>query len=166
VAKYVRLARDYGSEKKYYNRLKGVNSRLDEIQAAVLRVKLRHLDEWNGRRSEVARFYLDNLKPLTEEFMLPEIGEGNDHVWHLFTVRSSRRNELQAYLEGKGIGTLIHYPVPLYSQAAYKEMNHLSNNYPISNVIADQTLSLPMGPHLLEGETRYVIASVNSFFEQ
>jgi len=163
VSQYIRMARDYGSEKKYYNRIKGVNSRLDEIQAAVLRVKLRHLDEWNRRRSETARFYLDNLKPLAEELMLPEIGEGNCHVWHLFTVRSSRRNELQAYLEEKGIGTLIHYPVPLYSQAAYKEMNHLAGNYPISNAIADQILSLPMGPHLSERETKYIIAAVISF---
>jgi len=160
VAEYVRMARDYGSQKKYYNSIKGVNSRLDEIQATVLRVKLRHLDEWNRRRSEIACFYLDKLKPFGAELVLPEIGEGNGHVWHLFTVRSSRRNELQAYLEGKGIGTLIHYPVPLYSQAAYKEMNHLSNNYPISNAIAEQTLSLPMGPHLSKKEAAYVCEAV------
>ena len=166
VAEYIRMARDYGSEKKYYNRIKGVNSRLDEIQAAVLRVKLRHLDEWNRRRAEVARLYLDRLEARDEELVLPHIGEGNGHVWHLFTVRSSRRNELQAYLEEKGIGTLVHYPVPLYNQDAYEEMNYLSSNYPISNAIAGQILSLPMGPHLSERERRYVITSVNSFFEQ
>ena len=166
VSEYIRMARDYGSEKKYYNRIKGVNSRLDELQAAILRVKLRHLDRWNKRRSEIASLYLGILKSQGDELVLPEIGEGNGHVWHLFTVRSTRRNELQAYLEGKGIGTLIHYPVPFYSQVAYKEMNHLSNNYPISNAIAEQILSLPMCPHLSERETRYVITSVNSFFEQ
>ena len=165
VAEYIQMARDYGSEKKYYNRIKGVNSRLDEIQAAVLRVKLRHLDEWNRRRSETAGFYLDNLKPQSEGLLLPAIGEGNSHVWHLFTVRSSRRNELQVYLEEKGIGTLIHYPVPLYSQAAYKEMNHMASNYPISNAISDQILSLPIGPHLSKEASEYVCAVINSFFE-
>ncbi len=166
VAEYVRMARDYGSEKKYYNSIKGVNSRLDEIQAAVLCVKLKYLDEWNRRRTEIACFYLDNLKPQGEELVLPEIGDGNGHVWHLFTVRSTRRNDLQAYLEEKGVGTLIHYPVPFYSQAAYKEMNYLADNYPISNAIADQILSLPMGPHLSKKEAAYVCEAVNDRFER
>ena len=166
VAEYVQMARNYGSEKKYYNAIKGMNSRLDELQAAILRVKLRHLDEWNRRRSEVAQGYLGGLEARDEELVLPHIGEGNTHIWHLFTMSSTRRDKLRDHLEKRGIGTLIHYPVPLYSQAAYKEMNHLAGNYPISNAIADQILSLPMGPHLSEGETKYIIASVNSFFEQ
>jgi len=165
VFQYIRMARDYGSEKKYNNRIKGVNSRLDEIQAAVLRVKLRHLGEWNRRRSEVAGFYLDNLKPLGEDLVLPAIGEGNGHVWHLFTVRSTRREALRAHLEKEEVGTMIHYPVPLYSQVAYKEMNHLKEDYPISNAISDQILSLPIGPHLSKEASEYVCAVINSFFE-
>jgi len=165
VAEYIRMARDYGSEKKYYNSIKGVNSRLDEVQAAVLRVKLRHLDEWNRRRSETASFYLDNLKPQGEELVLPAIGEENGHVWHLFTVRSTRRDALRAHLERKGVGTLIHYPVPLYSQAAYGEMNHLKENYPISNAISERILSLPIGPHLSKEASEYVCAVVNLFLE-
>jgi len=165
VSQYIRMARDYGSEKKYYNRIKGVNSRLDEIQAAVLRVKLRHLDEWNRRRSEVARFYLDKLEVRDEELILPHVGEGSKHVWHLFTVRSTRRDQLRAFLEKRGVGTLIHYPVPLYSQVAYKEMNHLKENYPISNAISERILSLPIGPHLSKEASEYVCAVINSFFE-
>ncbi len=166
VAEYIRMARDYGSEKKYYNRIKGVNSRLDELQAAILRVKLRHLEGWNRRRSEIARFYLDSLRSQGDELILPQVAEGNSHVWHLFTVRSSRRNALQAHLEGKGIGTLIHYPVPLYDQDAYRELNHLRDNYPISNSIAEQILSLPMGPHLSEEEAGYVSEVINEFFSE
>ena len=165
VAEYIRMARDYGSEKKYYNRIKGVNSRLDELQASILRVKLRHLDEWNRRRSEVARFYLDKLEVRDEELILPHVGEGNKHVWHLFTVRSTRRDQLRAFLEKRGVGTLIHYPVPLYSQVAYKEMNHLKENYPISNAISERILSLPIGPHLSKEASEYVCAVINSFFE-
>ena len=163
VAEYIRMARDYGSEKKYYNRIKGVNSRLDEIQAAVLRVKLRHLDEWNLRRSEVARLYLDRLEARGEELVLPHIGEGNAHVWHLFTVRSTRRDALRTHLEKKGIGTLIHYPIPLYNQAAYQEMSSLRKNYPISDAISERILSLPIGPHLSIEAAQYVCKAVNSF---
>jgi len=163
VAEYVRMARNYGSGKKYYNVIKGMNSRLDELQAAILRVKLRHLDEWNQRRSEVARLYLDRLEVRDEELVLPHIGEGNSHVWHLFTVRSIHRDALRTYLEKEGIGTLIHYPVPLYSQAAYEEMNHVRDNFPISNAISEQILSLPIGPHLSIEAAEYVCKTVNSF---
>jgi len=163
VAEYVRIARNYGSEKKYYNAIKGMNSRLDELQAAVLRVKLRHLDEWNRRRSEVAGLYLDRLEAWDEELVLPQIGEGNTHVWHLFTVRSTRRDALRAHLEKEGIGTLIHYPIPLYNQAAYQEMSSLRKNYPISDAISERILSLPIGPHLSIEAAQYVCKAVNSF---
>ncbi len=166
VAEYVRTARNYGSEKKYYNTIKGVNSRLDELQAAILRVKLRYLDDWNMRRSKVAQLYLDRLEARGEELILPHVAEGNRHVWHLFTVRSTRRDALRTYLEKQGIGTLIHYPVPLYSQAAYEELNHLKGNYPISNAISEQILSLPMGPHLSREAALYVCEAVNRFFQR
>ena len=164
VAEYVRTVRNYGSEKKYYNEIKGVNSRLDELQAAILRVKLRYLDEWNQRRSEIASLYLGRIEARDKELILPHVGEGNQPVWHLFTTRSTRRAALRAYLEKQGIGTLIHYPVPLYSQEAYKELNHLRNHYPISTAISEQILSLPMGPHLSEEAAIYVCDKVNRFF--
>lgn len=164
IAEYVRVARNYGSSKKYYNSIKGINSRLDEIQAAVLRVKLKYLDQWNRRRADIARLYLESLNFRRERFRPPVTGEGNTHVWHVFTVQSDRRNDLQTYLSRKGIGTLIHYPVPPYSQTAYAELNKLKNNYPISNAISKQILSLPIGPHLTREQVDYVCEIVNAFF--
>ncbi len=166
VADYIRMARNYGSEKKYFNSVKGINSRLDEIQAAVLRIKLKYLDEWNSRRSEIARLYLEFLNFFGNRLIPPVIGDGNIHVWHVFTVKSNQRDALNVYLNQKGIGTLIHYPVPPYSQTAYNELNHLKDNYPISDAIADQTLSLPMGPHLTKEQVDYVWETVNAFFKQ
>jgi dTDP-4-amino-4,6-dideoxygalactose transaminase len=164
VAEYIRMARNYGSEKKYYNAIKGRNSRLDELQATILSIKLRHLDQWNRRRAEVAKIYLEGLEAREEALVLPHVGEGNLHIWHLFTVRSNARDRLRNHLEKNGIETLIHYPLPLYSQAAYKDLNHLRDNYPISNAIADQIVSLPMGPHLSKEAAEYVCETVNSFY--
>ncbi|MFC1516212.1 DegT/DnrJ/EryC1/StrS family aminotransferase [Thermodesulfobacteriota bacterium] len=166
IAEYIRIARNYGSEKKYYNSIKGVNSRLDEIQAAVLCVKLKHLDEWNLRRNRIAHIYLEALDPLQDELVLPRIGDGNTHVWHLFTVRTPQRDALRSYLDRKGVGTLVHYPIPPYSQAAYRELNHLKDAYPISSAMADQILSLPMGPHLTKEQTNYVCETIHAFFKQ
>lgn len=166
IAQYICTARNYGSEKKYYNAIKGVNSRLDEIQAAVLRVKLKYLDEWNLRRNAIAGLYLDTLKSLEGQLVLPRIGEGNTHVWHLFTVKTERRDELSAYLDKKGIGTLVHYPIPPYRQTAYEELNHLEDNYPISTAIADQILSIPVGPHLTKDQAEYICEAIHGFFEE
>ena len=165
IAEYVRIARNYGSSKKYYNSIKGINSRLDEIQAAVLRVKLKYLDQWNRRRADIAGVYLESLNFRRERLIPPVTGEGNTHVWHVFTVQSGRRDDLQAYLTQKGIGTLIHYPIPPYSQTAYAELNKLKNNYPISNTIALQILSLPIGPHLTQQQADYVYQTVNAFWD-
>ena len=130
------MIRNYGSEKKYFNSVKGINSRLDEIQAAILRVKLKYLDQWNHRRAAIARQYLETLEFHGDRLIPPVIAAGNQHVWHVFAVQSNRRDDLQAYLTQKGVGTLIHYPIPPYSQTAYEELNPLKNNYPISNTIA------------------------------
>ena len=165
VADYVRTARNYGSKRKYYNTLKGMNSRLDELQAAVLRVKLKHLDPWNRRRSEIASLYLDRLQARDKELALPHVEDGNHHAWHLFTVKSARRDELRAFLQRRGIGTLIHYPVPLYKQDAYMELNPLKDNYPISTAISEQILSLPMAPQLSTEAALYVCDAVNGFFK-
>ncbi len=164
VAEYVRTARNYGSEKKYYNMIKGFNTRLDEIQAAVLRVKLKHLDEWNKRRQKIADFYLKNLNPQKNpNFFLPKVGEGNQHIWHLFVVRTKKRSLLIKTLDSHGIGWLIHYPLPLYKQKAYKELNNLSKKFPISNRLSEEVLSLPLGPHLSQTQTSTVCDVVNNF---
>jgi len=167
VAKYIRIARNYGSEVKYHNSLKGFNSRLDEIQAAVLRVKLRHLDQWNKRRNKIANYYLQYLNPgKNVNFILPEVSPGNKHIWHVFAVRTKKRDQLITYLNKKGVSTLIHYPLPYYQQPAYKELNKFKNQFPLSNQIAKEIVSLPIGPHLQEKEMQYVVNMVNSFINR
>lgn len=164
VAEYVRIARNYGSEKKYYNMIKGFNTRLDEIQATVLRVKLKYLDEWNRRRQKIADYYLGNLNPQQNpDLILPKVGKGNKHIWHLFVVRTNKRAKFIKALDLNGIGWLIHYPLPLYKQKAYKESNHLSKNFPLSNRLSDEVISIPIGPHLTLNQAKYISKVVNAF---
>ena len=160
LADRVRLLRNYGSKSKYYNEERGINSRLDELQAALLRVRLKHLDEWNGRRARIAAKYLEDLRDT--DLMLPGVCEGADPVWHLFVVRSKRRDQLQKYLKSQGVNTLVHYPVPPHLQLAYKDAT-LPAAYPIAEAIHQEALSLPMGPHLSEEEAARVVEAVRSF---
>lgn len=162
LADRVRLLRNYGSKSKYYNDEKGLNSRLDELHAALLRVRLRHLDEWNSRRARIAEKYLEELREA--ELTLPGICDGADPVWHLFVVRSNRRDELQKHLKSQGITTLVHYPVPPHLQSAYKDAA-LSAAYPITEAIHREALSLPMGPHLSEEEVARVVEGVQTYDE-
>lgn len=164
LARRVRSLRNYGSQVKYYNEVKGFNSRLDPLQAAVLRVKLAHLDAWNQRRTVIAARYLEALAdlPLT----LPHVPAWAEPVWHLFVVRYPERDRLQRYLADRGIGTLIHYPVPPHLQNAYAEMGLSEGTFPVTETIHREVLSLPMGPHLSEGERTAVVAAVRTFFTQ
>lgn len=164
VDEYVRIARNYGSKKKYYNIIKGDNSRLDELQAAVLRVKLKYLAEWNNRRSAIAQIYLSEIIAREGKLMLPLVAEGNEHCWHLFVIRSSKRDELAEYLGRHDIDTLIHYPVPPYRQDAYAEMGEFREDYPVTEQLTTEILSLPMGPHIREEQARYVCSVINDFF--
>jgi len=149
---------NYGSHIKYYNIYKGINSRLDEIQAAVLSVKLKHLDEDNGVRRSIARLYLDGLE--NDQIILPaEVGDSS--VWHVFPILSKKRDELAAYLSLNGVQTLIHYPVPPHKQDAYLEFNH--HSYPITERIHKEILSLPISPVMSDGEIEKVIGLVNDF---
>jgi dTDP-4-amino-4,6-dideoxygalactose transaminase len=157
LAARVRVLRNYGSQKKYFNEEKGFNSRLDELQAAFLRVKLRHLDEWNRRREVVAKKFSAVLAEL--ELGLPTVAEGCSSSWHLYVVRSTRRDALQAALDERGIGTLIHYPVPPHRQQAYTELGYGPGSFPLSEQLAEEVLSLPMGPHLLQEQQNHVIES-------
>lgn len=161
LAEKIRALRNYGSHVKYENLYKGVNSRLDEIQAAILRIKLKDLDRENERRREIATFYLDHIN--NSKIILPKIvnRDINSHVWHLFVIRTKERGKLQSYLKEKGIQTLIHYPVPPHKQQAYKEWSNLS--YPISEQIHNEELSLPISPVQLLEDTNRIVEVINSF---
>ena len=160
LADHVRLLRNYGSKSKYYNEERGINSRLDELQAALLRVRLKHLDEWNSRRARIAAKYLEHLRET--DLMLPGVCEGAEPVWHLFVVRSNRRDELQRHLKSQGVNTLVHYPVPPHLQLAYKDAS-LPGAYPISEAIHNEVLSLPIGPHLTSEEATRVVEAVRFY---
>ena len=160
LAEQLRVLRNYGSRVKYVNDVQGWNSRLDPLQAAVLRVKLAHLDDWNARRRAIAARYLDGLRDAG--VALPEVPEWAEPAWHLFVVRSERRDALQARLGEAGIGTLIHYPLPPHRQQAYAELAFSADAFPIANRLADQLLSLPIGPHQPEAATAAVIDAVRA----
>lgn len=162
LADRLRVLRNYGSQVKYVNEIQGFNSRLDPLQAAVLRVKLRHLDVWNERRKVIAREYLEELS--TSNLVLPLVAQSADPVWHLFVVRHLQRDAMQAKLKAVGIGTLIHYPIPPHRQAAYAQLAFSADAFPIASRIADQVLSLPMGPHLDQGSVRRVRDALRSIF--
>jgi dTDP-4-amino-4,6-dideoxygalactose transaminase len=153
IAERVRRLSNYGSQVKYAHDVKGFNSRLDELQAALLRVKLRHLDEWNARRRKIADQYLKEL--LSYDYLtLPHVPPWADPVWHIFVVRTPDRDRLQKHLADCGIQTLIHYPVPPHRQGAYQELSHLSLS--ISVRIHAEVLSLPMGPAMDAGHVQCV----------
>ncbi len=162
LADRIRMLRNYGSSVKYHNEEKGFNSRLDELQAALLRVKLGKLDEWNDRRKRIALQYLQELEG-TPELTLPFVPEWADPVWHLFVVRHTARQRLQEDLAGNGIGTLIHYPLSPHLQAAYRELGYAAGAFPLSEGLAKQVLSLPIGPHLSHNEVQQVITQVADF---
>ena len=161
LADKVRVLRNYGSRIKYSHVEKGFNSRLDEIQAAVLRVKLKHLDEWNKRRLSIAALYTQGLKDVG--LTLPFVPEWAEPVFHLFVVRSKQRDALRQHLENAGIGALIHYPVPPHLQEAYQELAILSGSLPISEGIHREVLSLPMGPHVSETQAKAVVQAIRKF---
>jgi dTDP-4-amino-4,6-dideoxygalactose transaminase len=153
VAERVRMLRNYGSKVKYVNEMVGYNSRLDPIQAAVLRVRLEVLEEWNARRREIAACYLRELRGT--DLVLPFVPDWAEPVWHLFVVRTPERDRLQKHLEASGIGTLIHYPIPPHRQQAYADLAMPEGSLPVSEAIHREVLSLPIGPHLgLEGARR------------
>ncbi len=159
LAENVRALANYGSTIKYVFEYQGYNSRLDEIQAAILSVKLKYLNEDTERRREIARYYLENI--INPHIILPIIKDWKAHVFHLFIIRSSRRNELQKYLAENGVQTIIHYPIPPHKQNAYSEWNHLS--FSISEKIHEEVLSLPISPVITLDEVKKVVEVINSF---
>lgn len=159
LADTLRALRNYGSHKKYENIYRGVNSRLDEIQAALLRVKLKYLDHETKLRQNIAQKFISGIK--NPKISLPVIQTEKEHVWHLFVVKCVEREELQRYLAGKGIQTLIHYPIPPHKQKAYEELANLE--LPLSEEIHKEVLSLPISPILSEDDVEYIINVLNDF---
>jgi dTDP-4-amino-4,6-dideoxygalactose transaminase len=163
VARTARMLRNYGSEKRYHHEIAGTNSRLDELQAAFLRVKLRRLDEWNLRRSNFAARYQSTLSTLSARLGLPLVPDWAAPVWHLFVIRHRLRDQLQKHLADGGIQTIIHYPIPPYASKAYQGLR--SADFPISEKLCGTILSLPIGPHFSNEQIRECAARVTSFEE-
>ena len=161
LAATIRALRNYGSHVKYENKYKGVNSRLDELQAAILSVKLKYLDKENRRRIEIANYYYDNIK--NGKIILPTKINSDplSHVYHLFVIRTINRNHLKEYLMDNGIGSEIHYPKPPHKQSAYKEWSN--NSYPISEEIHETVLSIPAGLHLSDCDVEKIIKILNLY---
>ena len=161
LADRVRVLRNYGSRVKYQNEVRGYNSRLDEIQAAVLRVKLPRLGEWNARRAAQAQRYACELSATA--LSLPLVPAWAETVWHLYVVRSQCRDALRAHLSASGVDTLIHYPLPPHRQPAYADMGFDPGAFPIASAMANEVLSLPIGPHMTAEQQRIVIDAVKAF---
>jgi dTDP-4-amino-4,6-dideoxygalactose transaminase len=159
LARIISALRNYGSEKKYENIYKGLNSRLDEIQAAFLSVKLKHIQKDIEARRKVANYYLENIK--NPAFILPKFNNKEGHVWHLFVLRTSNREKLQSYLLKNGIQTLIHYPIPPHKQLAYKKYNNLS--FPVTEKIHRQAISLPLSGVIRSLEVKEIVEILNDY---
>jgi dTDP-4-amino-4,6-dideoxygalactose transaminase len=159
LAKVIQSLRNYGSQTKYQNEFIGVNSRLDELQAAFLNVKFPHLDDDNNKRKEIAKSYLSNIK--NDKINLPFWDLSGNHVFHLFVIRTQNRDELQNLLVEKGIQTIIHYPVPPHKQKALTDWNYFS--FPITEKIHNEVLSLPMSPVLTMDEVDFVVSILNEY---
>ena len=161
LADMCRALGNYGSDYKYHHIYKGNNSRLDEVQAAMLRVKLHELDKWNKRRNEIAKMYIDGID--NEKVITPVTEPDMTHVYHIFGIRCDRRDELEKYLNDKGIGTNKHYPIPMHMQGAYADLNIPEGAYPIAEEISRTELSIPMYYGMTDDEAGYVIDMINSW---
>ena len=161
IAEDVRVFRNYGSEKRYYNKVVGTNSRLDEMQAGFLRVRLRHLDKLAEEKQAICERYLQELS--NDKIILPKIRDGATHIWHQFVIRSDARDELIKYLDEKGIGTIIHYPIPPHLSEAYRYLDMKEGSLPITEEYAKTVLSLPLYNGMTKEEQKFVIDAVNAF---
>lgn len=161
IAENVRVFRNYGSEKRYYNRVVGTNSRLDELQAGLLRVRLAHINELELEKKEICERYLKEID--NEKLALPKIRENATHIWHQFVIRTDDRNRLIEYLKNKGIGTIIHYPIPPHLSEAYSYLGYKVGDFPITEEYANTVLSIPLYNGMTKDEQDYVISQLNSF---
>lgn len=164
LAQKVQVLRNYGSQKKYYNEVPGFNMRIDELQAALLSVKLPHLEKWTKERQTIADIYNSELQNLGD-LVLPFVADGSSHVYHLYVVRSKRRDELQKFLSENGIGTMIHYPIPPHLQLAYTSLGYKKGDFPIAEELANTCLSLPLWPGMKKDQVQEVGRTIKKFFK-
>lgn len=162
LADQIRIFRNYGSEKRYYNKVVGANSRLDEIQAGLLRVRLSHICELEEEKRKICMRYLEEIE--NKDIILPKIREGATHIWHQFVIRTYRRKELIDYLKKRGIGTIIHYPIPPHLSEAYQYLNIPKGSLPITESYAETVLSIPLYNGMTDEEQTFVIKAINEFF--
>jgi len=163
LAEKVRLLRNYGFSDRYNSILRGYNSRLDEVQAALLDFKLARLDEWNDRRRQIANRYIDELCKLP--IIIPSVFPGHKHVFHLFVVRVKERQKFLGFMSACGINIIIHYPIPIHLQPAYEFLNYKRGDFPITEKVAEEIVSLPIYPELEEKEISYIIAKIINYFK-
>jgi dTDP-4-amino-4,6-dideoxygalactose transaminase len=162
LAERLRMIINHGSRARYHHELLGVNSRLDTIQAAILQIKLRYLEEWTAARIHIAQKYQDGLTGL--DLVLPSCAPGNRHVYNQYSIRTSQRDALADFLKHKGIATAVHYPKPLHLQPAYREICSPDEHFPVAEAVAQEILSLPIFPEMEDAEVEHVIASLREFF--
>ena len=162
LAKRLKMLRVHGIERRYFHDLHGFNSRLDEIQAAILRVKLPHLNSWNARRAAIAKRYSEGFAGLPLD--LPVTAPGNSHVFHVYAFLSDRRDELQQFLADRGVPTIIYYPRPLHLQTVYADLGYREGDFPVAEAVSRRILPLPMYPELTDEQVDYVVAKVREFF--
>jgi dTDP-4-amino-4,6-dideoxygalactose transaminase len=166
LADKIRILRNYGSRVRYHNEIPGYNARIDELQAAFLRVKLRKLDEWNARRTTIAALYFSQLSTLHSQLVLPSVPKWASPVWHLFVICHPKRDALQKHLADQGIQTIIHYPIPPHQSGAYSNLRPAGADdwtLPIAERLASSVLSLPIGPHMPTESARSVIEAIKTF---
>lgn len=161
IAEEIKILRNYGSEKRYHNKVVGTNSRLDELQAGLLRVRLRHLEEITQEREQIAECYTENIKNLLVR--LPQTRKGSRPVWHQYVVRTKARDVFQNYLKQNGIGTIIHYPIPPHLSEAYKNLGFRAGTFPVTEQYADEVLSVPMYNGMTKEEQDWVIKTINEY---
>ncbi|MGD9153205.1 MAG: DegT/DnrJ/EryC1/StrS family aminotransferase [Gammaproteobacteria bacterium] len=164
LAEKMRVLANHGRKAKYEHSILGYNYRLDTIQAAILNIKLKHLSKWNKARKRIAEVYNKKLASILE-LSLPTVQNNNEHVYHLYVIKTKQRNKLQKYLSQKGIATGIHYPIPLHLQKAYSFLGHKKGDFPEAEKIAKQILSLPMHPYLNQQQQSFIVKNINHFFK-
>lgn len=163
LAQKVRMLRNYGFSQKYHSQIIGYNMRLDELQAGFLNVKLRHIEKWTKQRQEIALWYDEQLKDHAD-IVTPMVDKNSTHVYHLYVIRTSRRDQLKEHLQKSGVGTLIHYPVPPHLQPAYSSLGYKKGNFPIAEELAETCLSLPLWPGITKYDVAYVCEAIKKFF--
>ncbi len=166
IAEKIKILRVHGSKNKYFHILEGRNSRLDEIQAGILRIKLKYLNEWNTKRAEKAALYNDYFVKagLQNEITLPRANENTKHVYHIYVIRVKQRDELVEFLKSKGVSTAVNYPLPLHLQEVYKKLGYRSGDFPNSELAAKQVVSLPIYPELTSGEIELIVSLIKEFY--